>query len=192
MTKFTLHETPAFGGVNIDADGASLTEVTGMAIMSVTIRTDGARGFKTAFKKMFGAVYPSARESLMAGKTMIVPSAIDQVFIIEKTDPKKLEEKLINGLGTHATITDQTDGWGILTLAGPKAITTMERVSQVDMDLSVFPVGAVARTVLEHVGAIVMREKATRGEDHRFMLLSQRSSAASFLHSITGTTPFAY
>ena len=192
MTKFSLREIPAFGGFSQRVDGASLTEETGMAIIAVTIRTGHHNTFKAAFEKLFGAAYPSAQQSVIAGKTMIVPSAIDQVFIIEKTDPRALEERLINALGKHATTTDQTDGWGVLTLAGPKTITTMERVSQVDMDISVFPVGAVARTVLEHVGAIVVRQKAKRGEDHRFMLMSQRSSAASFLHSITGTTPFAY
>ena len=192
MTKFTLHETPAFGGFKTEVEGGALVEETGMAIISVTIRTDAAKGFKTAFKKLFGEACPSAQESLMVGKTMIVPSAIDQFFIIEKTDPRALEERLIKALGKHATTTDQTDGWGILTLSGPKTITTMERVSQVDMDISAFPVGAVARTVLEHVGGIVIRQKAKRGEDHRFMLMSQRSSAASFIHSITTTTPFAY
>ena len=192
MTKFMLYETPAFGGFKKEADGATLSEETGLAIIAVTIRTDAQRSFKTAFKKLFGADVPSAQESVTAGNTMIVPSAIDQFFIIEKTDPLALEAKLINALGKHATMTDQTDGWGVLTLSGPKTITTMERVSQVDMDLSVFPEGAVARTVLEHVGGIVVRQKAKRGEGHRFMLMSQRSSAGSFLHSITTTTPFAY
>ena len=192
MRQYTLTAKPCFGDFKLDVDGASLTEETGLAIIAVTIRNDASRGFKTAFKKLFGEACPDAKTCLNAGKTMIVPSAIDQFFIIEKADPRALEERLIKAFDKHATMTDQTDGWGVLTLAGPKTITTMERVSQVDMDLSVFPVGAVARTVLEHVGGIVVRQKAKRGEEHRFMLLSQRSSAASFLHSITTTAPFAY
>ena len=192
MTKYSLHETPAFGGFNLSVDGGTLSEETGMAIIAVTIRTDAAKGFKTAFKKLFGTDCPSATTSAEAGKTMIVPSALDQFFILEKTDPRVLEDKLISALGKHATITDQTDGWGVLSLYGPKTITTMERVSKVDVDSVVFPVGAVARSELEHVGGIVIRQKAKRGEEHRFMLLSQRSSAQSFLHSITTTTPFAY
>ena len=192
MTNFKLHETPTFGGIDIKTDGGMLVEETGLAIISVTIRTDATRGFKTAFKKLFGNDMPSAQESVTAGKTMIVPSAIDQFFVIEKADPQELETRLVKALGKHATTTDQTDGWGILTLAGAKTITTMERLSQVDMDSSVFPEGAVARSVFEHVGGIVIRQKAKRGEGHRFMLMSQRSSAASFLHGITTTTPFAY
>ena len=191
-TKFTLSEIPAFEGFSVQVEGGAMVEEVGMAIIAVTIRTNAARGFKTAFKKLFGHDCPSPTESLIAGKTMIVPSAIDQFFIIEKTDPRLLEKTLNKALSKVATTTDQTDGWGILNLYGPKTITTMERVSQVDMDITVFPEGAVARTALEHVDGIVVRQKAKRGEEHRFMLLGQRSSAASFLHSFTSTTPFAY
>lgn len=192
MTNYSLHETPAFGGYELKVDGGTLTEETGMAIIAVTIRTGGEKGFKTAFKKLFGEACPDPRMSLSVGDTVIVPSALDQFFILEKTDPRALEEKLITALGKHATTTDQSDGWGVLSLFGPKTMATMERVSKVDMDMTAFPVGAVARSELEHVGGIVMRQKAKRGEEHRFMLLSQRSSAQSFLHSIATTTPFAY
>jgi sarcosine oxidase subunit gamma len=192
VAKFTLTEIPAFGGFKKEVEGGVLVEETGYAIIALTIRTGAVNKFKKAFNKFYGKAFPSTRESLTVGETIIVPSAIDQVFIIEETDPHDLENQLIQALGKYATMTDQTDGWGILTLSGPKTITTMEQVSPVDMDITAFPVGAVARTVLEHVDGIVVRQKAKDGEIHRFMLLSQRSSAASFLHSITATTPFAY
>jgi sarcosine oxidase subunit gamma len=192
MAEFKLTETPAFGGFEASVDGGALVEETGYAIFAVTIRASAQQSFKTAFKKLFGRAFPPAQKTLAAGKTMIVPSAIDQVFVIEQTDPRLLEEKLLKALGKHAAITDQTDGWGILTLSGPKTITTMERISQIDMDSAAFPEGAAARTALGHVGGIVIRQKPKPGEGHRFMLLAPRSSAASFLHSITSTTPFAY
>lgn len=190
MAKLTLHAIPAFGGINVKVEGGALVEEVGLAIVAVTARTGAEKKFKNAFKKFFGRDCPSTTRSLTVGKSLIVPSALDQFFIIEKNEPRRLEERLIKNFEKVATITDQTDAWGVLSLYGPKTVMTLERVCPVDVDITAFPVGAVARTVLEHVEGIVIRQKA-KEEKHRFLLLSGRSSAQSFLHAIMTTLPFA-
>ena len=74
---------------------------------------------------------------------------------------------------------DQSDAWCLLRIDGPASRRALERVCPLDLHPDAFPVGAVARSVVEHLGAIVLRE----GEN-AFLLLSPRSSARSFLHEI--------
>ncbi|MBT8415130.1 MAG: hypothetical protein KJO30_12445, partial [Boseongicola sp.] len=48
-----------------------------------------------------------------------------------------------------------------------------------DLDPDTFPTGSAARTVMEHLGAMIVRV-----DDTRFWLMSARSSAMSFLHAV--------
>ena len=190
MTNYRLTHDQALGGFDRKTDGAHLREISGHAIIAVTMANGATRGFNTAMKKLFGEAAPAPNRMVTAGKTRIIASALDQVFVVEKTDPQTLEEKLINGLGKHATVTNQSDGWVMLEYAGSRVHEGMERVSLNDTSIDAFPVGAVMRASIEHVNGIVCREKAKRGEGDRFLLLTQRSSAASFLHGIIDTVPF--
>ena len=190
MTKYRLTHDRALGGYDRHIDGAHLKEETGYAIIAVTMANGAKRGFNTAMKKLFDETAPDPNRMTVSGKTRIIASALDQVFVVEKTDPATLEAKLIKGLGKHATVTNQSDGWVVLSYAGHRVHEGMERVSMNDTSIDAFPVGAVMRASIEHVNGIICREKAKRGEKDRFLLLTQRSSAASFLHGIEETVPF--
>ena len=62
----------------------------------------------------------------------------------------------------------------------------LERLCPLDLHESAFPVGAAQRTVMEHMGAVILRE----GTDE-FLLLSASSSAASFLHAVKTSIRYA-
>lgn len=190
MTKYRLTHDLALGGFDAKTDGAHLKEQSGHAIIAVTMTNGHKRGFDTAMKKLFGTPAPEANRMVIAGKTRVIASALDQVFVVEKTDPQTLEAKLIKGLGKHATVTNQSDGWVMLEYAGHRVQTGMERVSLNDTSIEVFPIGGVIRASIEHVNGIICREKPKQSEVDRFLFLTQRSSAASFVHGIIDTVPF--
>ena len=189
MTDYSLYETTAFGGFTLSHGETSLKEESGLAIFAITIRTNGKRKFNNAFKKFYGKMPPESGQSITAGATIILSSALDQFFVVAKKNPLLLAEELHKVFSNSATICEQTDAWGILILDGEAAHATMERLSQVDLSPDAFPIGAVARTTLEHNSAIILRQKTKRFHQ-RFMLITPRSSAASFLHAISDTTPF--
>lgn len=190
MTDYKLIHSASLGGYDRKIEGAHLKEETGYAIIAVTMAKGAKRGFNTAFKKLFGCDAPGANNMVTAGKTRIIASALDQVFIVEKSDPITLEEKLMRGFGKHATMTNQSDGWVLLSYAGQRIHEGLERVSMNDTRIDAFPEGRVMRASFEHVNAILCREKAKRGEKDRVLFLTQRSTAASFVHGITDTVPF--
>lgn len=78
-----------------------------------------------------------------------------------------------------AFLTDQSDSWAVLDIAGPKAQAALERICAVDIDETVFDDTRVVRTTMEHLSVIVERPETTR-----FRLYSSASSAQSFLHAV--------
>lgn len=79
--------------------------------------------------------------------------------------------------GDTASITEQTDAWVRLDVTGPLA-PFLERLCNID--LARFPPGSATRTLMEHLGVLVIR----RAED-RVTLLAARSSAGSLHHALT-------
>ena len=190
MTNYRLTHDHALGGFDRKTDGAHLKEETGHAIIAVTMAKGATRGFNAAMKKLFGDKAPAPNRMMTAGQSRVIAAALDQVFVVEKANPADLEARLIAGFGKAATITNQSDGWVMLSYAGRRVHEGLERVSMNDTSIAAFPEGAVMRASFEHVNAIICREKAKRGEGDRFLFLTQRSSARSFLHGITDTVPF--
>ena len=64
-------------------------------------------------------------------------------------------------------------------MAGTASLAALELICPVDLDPVAFPEDRVARTVLEHMGAIILREGADS-----FLLLSAASSAGAFLDAV--------
>ena len=87
-------------------------------------------------------------------------------------------------------MTDQSDAWVILALTGPLIYQTLERICPIDCSSSAMPIGTTARTVIDHIGTIIVRRPDDDNGDPCFWLMSARSSAASFLRAITGSPPF--
>jgi sarcosine oxidase subunit gamma len=77
-------------------------------------------------------------------------------------------------------ITDQSDSWAIVALKGDNALRVMERLCP--LDLARWPIGAAARSMLEHLAVIVVKSG-----DTEFELLSPRSTALDFWHALTTT-----
>ena len=100
-----------------------------------------------------------------------IPTGPDQVFLLA---PMGAEHDLA---GAYAT--DQTHGWAILDLSGPDSVSAFVRCCHRDLHPDSFAVGASARTVMEHLSVVILRQ-AKDG----FRLMSPSSSAASFLHAV--------
>jgi len=83
-------------------------------------------------------------------------------------------------LGEAAAVTDQTDGWAVLTLEGPGAAEVLARLVPIDLEPGVFPVGQVARTPLRHIPALLIRTAAG------FEIWVMRSFTASAVHDLRG------
>lgn len=75
-------------------------------------------------------------------------------------------------------VTDQSDGWVGFRLAGAAAADVLMRLVALDLRLSAFPVGSAARSGLNHMPMVLLREEGG------FALLTFRSMARTAWHEI--------
>ncbi|MFK7853053.1 MAG: sarcosine oxidase subunit gamma [Granulosicoccus sp.] len=104
----------------------------------------------------------------------------DQCLLVSDSDVLDPATALKQTLGNAAYLTDQSDGWVIVEIAGPLSRAALERICPIDLAEDNFTEHDVARTSMEHLSVIIERIGLSC-----FRLYSPRSSADSFLHAIT-------
>jgi heterotetrameric sarcosine oxidase gamma subunit len=75
-------------------------------------------------------------------------------------------------------VTDQSDGWAGFRLAGPAAADVLMRLVALDLRVASFPVGSAARSGLNHMPLVLLREEGG------FAMLTFRSMARTAWHEI--------
>ena len=201
-TPPSLTAQSPLGGYEMITDGTSLIEVTGLSMVSVAPLAGSQAAFQTAMAKLFktgktGSSKPTATMALdRSGKPrcILMPSAQNQWFLCfddDGTNPIDAAKALLGkSLSKQMAMTDQSDSWVILALSGLHSRQTLARICPINCSASAMPIGTTARTNMEHLGAFITRRPDEGDDQPCFWLLSARSSAASFLHVITGSPPF--
>jgi len=166
-------------------DGISVNEVTNLAIVSIAIPTENDKGFAAALKKGYKTDRPSIGQVTQAKTNNLRLLALqqDQLFMLFDYDRDRAVEevnKKINGTKQLTYLSDQSDSWVTLRVSGENCREALERICPLDIHPQAFPVGSVARTSMEHMATIIVRE-----DEDSFLLLSLRSFAKSFLHAVT-------
>ncbi|MEE9335763.1 MAG: sarcosine oxidase subunit gamma family protein [Granulosicoccaceae bacterium] len=184
MSDFNFVSQPVLGGFSQESQGVSITEQISLGIVSVACPNNGDEALAASAKKAFCCSLPdvSGVEVSDGGTMRWLGLQPQQWFVLfehgaDQGDPLAI---IKDQLGDTAYCTDQSDSWVSLEISGPLAISALERICPIDLHPAVFPVAAVARTTMEHLGVII-----TRTGDDQFLMMSAASSADSFLHAIT-------
>lgn len=180
MIEYHLVAEPPLAGTDISIGGVRLAAQTEISIVSIALPLEQETEATAALEAAYKLALPESGHSIVASDgARVVRTALDQAFIllpeIQHSPERMVSEKLLETVYT----TDQTDVWAALTLEGSGAVAVLERVCPLDLDPSLFPKNAAARTMMEHLGVLIIRT-----DDAAFLLLSASSSAASFLHML--------
>lgn len=182
MAEFALDPRSPLDGYAETFGSVALAEVTGLALVSAAIPNGGDEAFAAALAEGLGAARPATGASVAGDRygARLLGMQPDQLFILfDAPDPDRAAETVADALGPAAYVTDQSDSWAMLRIAGAGVRAALERICMLDLDAAAFPEGRVARTVMEHLAVIILRDGADS-----FLLLSPRSSARSFLHAV--------
>ncbi len=182
MAEFALTARTPLDGYDRTFGGVTLAEAAGLSLVSAAVPQGGDDAFAAALAEGFGASRPSTGEWVPGDRlgARILGMQPDQLFILfEAPDPDRAAEAVSAALGPAAYVTDQSDSWAMLRIAGRGVRAALERLCMLDLDDAAFPEGRVARTVMEHLAVIILRDGADG-----FLLMSPRSSARSFLHAV--------
>lgn len=181
MSDFKMIANSPLDGYAKDFDGVRLTEITDRAIVSIaTPRNDDghlAKTIKTALNAAMPTVGESQRSSFFNGRLLgMQPEQLLFLFDYAGNDAVGV---VVTKLKDAAYLSDQSDSSVMLEISGDNARLVLERICQIDLQPDVFSIGRVARTSMEYLSVIILREL-----DDTFLLISPRSSARSFLHAV--------
>lgn len=166
----SLIETTACEGLlPVATQDVTLGELPFACITSVA-PFDGRQDAVAAALKAMGLGWPGPGQSVRAGDAACLWAGRDQAFLIGAAP---------EGLAGIAALTDQSDGWARIHLEGPGAEAVLARLIALDLRPAAFPEGAVARTGLGHMMAVLLREGP-----QSFQIMVFRSMAGTAVHDL--------
>lgn len=92
---------------------------------------------------------------------------------------------LRKNVGATASVADQSDGYAVLRLMGPKLRDTLAKLIPLDVHPLTFKPGDVASTVAAHIGATLWRLEDAFDGSPTFEVAVFRSLADSFWHALS-------
>lgn len=181
MSDFTLSANSPLGSVRLNLAGISIRELADRALVSIAVPQGGETALGQALMSTYGLEFPDVGSSTVASATNVHLLGLqrDQVFVLAERSDEDPVSAVVENLGNTAYCTDQSDSWAIVELSGPECRRVLERICPIDLDAERFSEGAVTRTLMEHLGVIILRN----GTDS-FLLFSAASSARAFLHML--------
>lgn len=182
MLEHRLKYLTPLGGTSPRIDdlaGLRIVENPGIALASIACRLRREVEFAKAAERFFGFAMPGPGK--VAGRTPYnaIWTAADQWLVEAPFDSHEDIAHIVkDGFGDAASVTEQTDGWVRLDLEGTGVVATFERICP--LDIGRMPADTASRTLIEHLGCIVV----CRAAGLRFTVLGPRSSAASLHHAL--------
>lgn len=122
-------------------------------------------------RAQLGGPFPAPGEVRSFGAGRIVWAGRDLVFLMDVDPPA--------GLAEVAALTDQTDGWVWVHLTGADARAVLARLTPLDLRSGGFAIGTSARTMLNHMQAILIRPAP-----EAFEIAVFRSMAGTLVHEL--------
>ena len=187
MADLALRPRSALGRPFLAADTigpVTITESTDWALASLAPRR-GREAEVAERAATAGLPLPPPGQAAWAGSWGAFWAGPD-MWLVEA--PLATHDDVVAALVPHfadsASLTEQTDAWVRVELAGPLP-PLLERLC--NLDPARFPAGSATRTVIEHVGVHAIRP----GPD-RLTLLGPRSSAGSLHHALLAAARSAF
>lgn len=179
MADIVLTAKAPLEGLDIATDTCRLRAVSDLGFVSLAIPQGGDKPFAAALKKACGLALPDARVSTVSARARAVRTGPDQVMLMLPEGADTDGASVATTLDGTAYTTEQTGAWVVIELSGTGARTALERICPIDLDPEQFPVDAFARTVMEHMGALILRTAPDT-----YLLASASSSARSFADAV--------
>lgn len=167
-----IAQSPAAGRLPITRPGVRLDEADLGRLTLIAERRGAGDALDTALETAHGLRRPGPLKSFGRVACRLIWFDHRHHMLIGPEPAPDLE--------SHAHLTDVSDGWTCLTLAGPRARDTLARLVATDLRAASFPVGATLRTNLGHLPASL-----TRTDQTAFLILTFRSMARSAVHDFT-------
>lgn len=159
--------TPCAGLLPIEVGDVSLREVVVERISSVAPFKGQEKAVSAALKEQFGLGLSAVGRIATKGAAHVQWCGHGNWLV--------RAEVTLEG----AAVTDQSDAWAIVEIAGPGVEDVLARLVPLDLRAATFKKGRTARTMLGHMNVSV-----TRVGSQAFEIMAMRSMAGTLVHEL--------
>ncbi len=161
-----IAKTPCHGLLPITIGTVTLSEVATGPITSVSPFTGQEKSVSDALKANHGTAFPAPNRTTSKNTARLIWSGRGQALMLGVIPDVK-----------GAALTDQSDAWTHVEIAGTGVADVLARVTPVDT--RAMKRGHSARTLVQHVSVVLIRT----GND-RFEIMAMRSMAKTLVHDL--------
>ena len=165
--------------------GVIATAREGLGVARIEARRGRTAELAQLLRAKWGVVPPDAPRYVSRGDVAIGGIGPDTWIAVHESGGNSFAESLQPLIGHCAQVTDQSDAYVILRLAGPGVRETLARLVPVDVHPRSFRVGDIAQTVCGYVSVTLWRREDGMPGHPTFEIWAGRSFAAS-LHQAIG------
>ena len=164
--------------------GITVTDRDGLGLATVAVRRGESSRLSRRIRESFGIELPEGPTLAAAGDVSFAGTAPGTWLAIRERGGNDFAAALRQDIESAAAVTDQSDGYGVLRLEGPKVRHALAKLVPIDLHPLAFAPGAVAATIAAHMGIILWRLQDAGG-GAVFEIAVFRSLASSFWHALS-------
>lgn len=179
FTGLPFASAPGRGVIAIDRDGVGLA--------SVLVRKGRIAALSQRACECFGIELPRGPHRAGADGVAFAGTGPEAWLVTSEQGGNAFAASLRETLGDLASVSDQSDGYAVLRLTGPKLRDTLAKIIPIDLHPRAFKPGDVASTLASHVGAMLWRLEDDAEGSPVFEVAVFRSFAGSFWHALSAS-----
>ncbi len=165
-------------------DGVIVIDRDGIGIAILLGRGPEFTALAKRLSASFGLELPTASRRTSNGDVAIVAIGPATWLVTHEYEGNALPATLRESLGDLASIVDQTDGYAVLRLSGPRLYDTLAKLIPLDLHPQAFTPHAAASTVVAHIGVTLWRLTDATDGAPVFEIAVPRSFAVNFWHEL--------
>ena len=187
MADAALVPRAPFSGLGPSAGtgtGIIATDRDGLGLATVSVRNGQGPALSRHVKERFGLVLPNGPRRAAVGGISFAGTGPGVWLAAQESGGNEFAAALEAEIGPMAAVTDQSDGYAVLRLAGPRLRDALAKIVPLDVHAGAFERGDVASTVAWHMGVTLWRLEDAADGSPVFEFAVFRSLAGSFGHAL--------
>jgi len=191
LAATVLAPRSAFAGIFESPRGTTLaaSEHDGLGIASLGVRRGQRAVLARRVACHFGIELPDGARRIAAASVAVAGIGPGTWLFTHANAGNAFIPALKSVVGDAGSVADQSDAYAVLRLAGATLRETLAKLVPVDLHPRAFGVGAVAGTLLGHIGALLWRLEDDPQGYPVFEVAVYRSMAQSLWHDLINHAP---
>lgn len=183
-----VHRAP-FASLPVPATqgaGVIASDRDGLGLATVLVRKGQHEALAHRVREKFSLELPRGPHRSASGDVAFIGTAPGAWLAIHERVGNAFANILADATAGLASISDQSDGYAVLRLRGPRVREALCKLVPIDLHPNAFAVGAVAATVASYIGTTIWRLDDQAGSAV-FEMAVYRSMADSFWSALSAS-----